>query len=263
MNLAWWSEHPFEFPLLLLTAVVTHLLMSFSQTLMHYVLGHRRLGGMFFRNHIHYHHVNYSKDHLVSLAYIKNHDDGNNTPFFMIPTREAALVFAQAHANQDSGRHVNAPHRLAAGEDKVGGVHSQCGERSLHDHVLTGRFSIQKSRQANNALRSDHSGLNTLSIDQTLVANSAALPSYPPQRASARPKVPARAGFAEMSTREQTTNFEFATSVTLLFESDSSDAVFLIYLRRVCPAIYGFLPKVLCRDPNPDKAPSPSISFPL
>jgi hypothetical protein len=85
MNLAWWSEHPFEFPLLLLTAVVTHLLMSFSQTLMHYVLGHRRLGGMFYRNHIHYHHVNYSKDHLVSLAYIKNHDDGNNTPFLMIP----------------------------------------------------------------------------------------------------------------------------------------------------------------------------------
>ena len=51
--------------------------------------------------------------------------------------------------------------------------------------------------------------------------------------------MPARAGFAEMSTREQTTNFEFATSVTLLFESDSSDAVFLIYLPWVCPAIYG------------------------
>ena len=85
MNLAWWSEHPFEFPLLLLTAVVTHFLMSFSQTLMHYVLGHRRLGDIFYRNHIHYHHVNYSKDHLVSLAYIKNHDDGNNTPFLMMP----------------------------------------------------------------------------------------------------------------------------------------------------------------------------------
>jgi sterol desaturase/sphingolipid hydroxylase (fatty acid hydroxylase superfamily) len=94
MNLAWWSEHPFEFPLLLLTAVVTHLLMSFSQTLMHYVLGHRRLGGMFYRNHIHYHHVNYPKDHLVSLAYIKNHDDGNNTPFFMIPV---ALMFSATY----------------------------------------------------------------------------------------------------------------------------------------------------------------------
>ena len=85
MNLAWWSEHPFEFPLLLLTAVFIHLLMSFSQTLMHYVLGHRRLGGMFYRNHIHYHHVNYSK---------LNHDDGNNTPFLMIP---AALMFSSIY----------------------------------------------------------------------------------------------------------------------------------------------------------------------
>ena len=51
MNLTWWSEHYSELPLLLLTAVVTHLLMSFSQTLMHYGLGHRQLGGIFFRNH--------------------------------------------------------------------------------------------------------------------------------------------------------------------------------------------------------------------
>jgi hypothetical protein len=85
MNLTWWSEHPSELPLIVLTAAVTHLLMSFSQTLMHYRLGHRRLGGIFFRNHIHYHHVHYSKGHLVSLAYIKNDDDGNNTPFFLIP----------------------------------------------------------------------------------------------------------------------------------------------------------------------------------
>ncbi len=83
MDLTWWSEHSSELPLLLLTAVVTHLLMSFSQTLMHYGLGHRQLGGIFFRNHIHFHHVHYSKDHLVSLVHIKN--DGNNTPFFLIP----------------------------------------------------------------------------------------------------------------------------------------------------------------------------------
>ena len=83
MNLAWLSEHPSELPLLLLTAVVTHLLMSLSQTLMHYGLGHQRLGGIFFRNHIRFHHVHYSKDHLVSPVHIKN--DGNNTPFFLIP----------------------------------------------------------------------------------------------------------------------------------------------------------------------------------
>jgi Fatty acid hydroxylase superfamily len=85
MNLAWWGEHPGEFPLLLLTAVVTHLLMSFSQTLMHYGLGHRQLGGIFYRNHIQFHHVNYSKGHLASLKYIKKDGDGNNTPFFLIP----------------------------------------------------------------------------------------------------------------------------------------------------------------------------------
>src|SRR5271165_1617466 len=85
MNLTWWSEHPAELPLLLLTAVITHLLMSFCQTLMHYRLGHRPLGGILFRNHIHFHHVNYSKDHLASPVYIKNDGDGNNTPFFLIP----------------------------------------------------------------------------------------------------------------------------------------------------------------------------------
>jgi sterol desaturase/sphingolipid hydroxylase (fatty acid hydroxylase superfamily) len=92
MNLAWWSEHPSELPLLLLTVVVTHLLISFSQTLMHYGLGHRRLGGIFFRNHIRYHHVHYSKDQLVSRVHIKN--DGNNTPFFVIPV---ALMIASTY----------------------------------------------------------------------------------------------------------------------------------------------------------------------
>ncbi|MFL6353839.1 MAG: hypothetical protein ACJ74Z_18595 [Bryobacteraceae bacterium] len=92
MDLVWWSEHPSELPLLLLTAVVTHLLISFSQTLMHYGLGHRRLGGILFRNHIHYHHVHYSKGHLVSLVHTKN--DGNNTPFFLIPI---ALMIASTY----------------------------------------------------------------------------------------------------------------------------------------------------------------------
>jgi hypothetical protein len=32
---------------------------------------------------------------------------------------KAELVLAQADANQDGGRHVDAPNRLAAGEDKV------------------------------------------------------------------------------------------------------------------------------------------------
>jgi hypothetical protein len=43
-----------ELPLILMTAVATHLVMSFSQTLMHYKLGHHPMGGKFFRNHINF-----------------------------------------------------------------------------------------------------------------------------------------------------------------------------------------------------------------
>lgn len=70
-------------PEILLTAIATHLITSFAQTLMHYKLGHHPMGGHFFRNHINFHHVYYSKDHLVSPVYLGN--EGNNTPFFLIP----------------------------------------------------------------------------------------------------------------------------------------------------------------------------------
>ena len=46
-----------ELALLLVTAVATHLVMSFAQTLMHYKLGHHPMGGKFFRNHINFHHT--------------------------------------------------------------------------------------------------------------------------------------------------------------------------------------------------------------
>src|SRR5438270_13333347 len=72
-----------ELPLFLMTAVATHLVMSFAQTLMHYKLGHHPIGGKFFRNHINFHHTYYSKDHLVSRRYLS--DEGNNTPYFFIP----------------------------------------------------------------------------------------------------------------------------------------------------------------------------------
>jgi hypothetical protein len=72
-----------DIPLILLTAVATHLFMSFAQTLMHYKLGHHPMGGKFFRNHINFHHAYYSKDHLLSRTYLG--DEGNNTPFFFIP----------------------------------------------------------------------------------------------------------------------------------------------------------------------------------
>ena len=43
-----------ELPLFLMTAVATHLVISFAQTLMHYKLGHHPMGGGLFRNHINF-----------------------------------------------------------------------------------------------------------------------------------------------------------------------------------------------------------------
>jgi sterol desaturase/sphingolipid hydroxylase (fatty acid hydroxylase superfamily) len=82
-----------ELPAFIATAIGTHLVMSGSQTLLHYTLGHRRIGGVFFRNHINFHHTYYRKGHLASADY--QGDAGNNTPFFLIPTAlaGAGLVF--------------------------------------------------------------------------------------------------------------------------------------------------------------------------
>jgi sterol desaturase/sphingolipid hydroxylase (fatty acid hydroxylase superfamily) len=76
-------HHLLELPLYLLVAVVTHLVISFAQTFMHYKLAHHPIGGKLFRNHVNFHHTYYSKDHLVSKIYLG--DAGNNTPFFLIP----------------------------------------------------------------------------------------------------------------------------------------------------------------------------------
>ena len=72
-----------EVSLFVVTIVGTHLMVSFSQTFLHYKLAHRPLGGKLFRNHINFHHSYYAKDHLVSASYIGK--DVNNTPFFFLP----------------------------------------------------------------------------------------------------------------------------------------------------------------------------------
>ncbi len=58
--------------------------MSGGQTLLHYGLGHRRLGGTLYRNHIRFHHTYYARGHLASPTY--RGEEGNNTPYFLIPT---------------------------------------------------------------------------------------------------------------------------------------------------------------------------------
>jgi hypothetical protein len=60
-----------------------HLLMSLGQTLFHRYLGHSRLGGRFFNNHIQFHHVHYAGNHVVSAHYLDNGD--HNTLFFLMP----------------------------------------------------------------------------------------------------------------------------------------------------------------------------------
>jgi sterol desaturase/sphingolipid hydroxylase (fatty acid hydroxylase superfamily) len=72
-----------ELPLIALTAICTHLVVSSGQTLFHYGFGHHRVGGIFYRNHIRFHHTHYAKGHLVSTIYRRN--QGNNTPYFLIP----------------------------------------------------------------------------------------------------------------------------------------------------------------------------------
>jgi hypothetical protein len=81
-----------EIPLFALVIVGTHLVVSGGQTVMHCWIGHRRIGGALFRNHINFHHARYRRGHLVSTARLK--EDGNNTPFFLLPVAlVAALVF--------------------------------------------------------------------------------------------------------------------------------------------------------------------------
>jgi sterol desaturase/sphingolipid hydroxylase (fatty acid hydroxylase superfamily) len=80
----WARWFPSGVPLFVLTAICTHLVISCSQTLFHYGLGHHRIGGIFYRNHIRFHHTHYAKGHLVSSAHRRN--EGNNTPYFLIPT---------------------------------------------------------------------------------------------------------------------------------------------------------------------------------
>ena len=69
--------------LFLMTAVATHLIMSFGQTLLHYKVAHHPIGGKLFRNHINFHHAHYADDHLVSQTYLGA--EGNITPYFFIP----------------------------------------------------------------------------------------------------------------------------------------------------------------------------------
>jgi hypothetical protein len=82
--------------LFLVTAVGTHLMMSFGQTLIHYKVAHHPIGGKIYHNHLNFHHTHYSDDHLVSGTYLG--DEGNTTPYFFIP-----VLLAQYFCGNGSG----------------------------------------------------------------------------------------------------------------------------------------------------------------
>src|ERR1700722_6090550 len=83
MMAGWIHWSLIEVPLFVAVVASTHLVMSFAQTLMHYRLGHRPMGGGLFRNHINYHHAHYARGHLTTTT--PEGKEGNNTPYFFIP----------------------------------------------------------------------------------------------------------------------------------------------------------------------------------
>jgi hypothetical protein len=83
MMAGWVHWSLIEVPLFVAVVASTHLVMSFAQTLMHYRLGHRPMGGGLFRNHINYHHAHYARGHLTTTT--PEGKEGNNTPYFFIP----------------------------------------------------------------------------------------------------------------------------------------------------------------------------------
>ena len=90
MTVDWARWCLFEILPLILTITFTHLTISGGQTLMHRWLGHRRIGGALFRNHIRFHHARYVRGRLVATA--DPGKEGNNTPFFFIPVFLVAAV---------------------------------------------------------------------------------------------------------------------------------------------------------------------------
>jgi sterol desaturase/sphingolipid hydroxylase (fatty acid hydroxylase superfamily) len=83
MSILWWTPLSIDALLYCFTAMIAHLSMSLGQTLFHQYLGHRRLGGRFFKNHMQFHHAQYSGNHVVSAQYLDN--GANNTLYFLFP----------------------------------------------------------------------------------------------------------------------------------------------------------------------------------
>lgn len=80
-----------------MTAVATAYAGSFLQASLHLLLGHNRIGGILFRNHIHFHHSDYSEHILTTDKYTK--ERASNTGYYLVPAAIVTLVgfFALPH----------------------------------------------------------------------------------------------------------------------------------------------------------------------
>ena len=72
------------------TVVITTLLATFIQSALHFVLGHHRIGGWFFRNHVKCHHTIYSGRKLATAEY--EDEETSLTLFYFFPCAAACLT---------------------------------------------------------------------------------------------------------------------------------------------------------------------------
>ena len=143
-----------ELPLLLLTAVGTHLAVSFSQTFLHYRLAHRPLGAKFFRDHINYHHTIYAKDHLVSETHQR--EPGNLTPFLLnfpssrseqVPTSSCRWTSSSCRlplARPRSTRTSSSTRNITRKDHGLGDLPGSSGSRNFTSCITVMRTAISR-----------------------------------------------------------------------------------------------------------------------
>jgi sterol desaturase/sphingolipid hydroxylase (fatty acid hydroxylase superfamily) len=73
-----------------ITAVATACVGSFLQASLHLLLGHNRVGGVLFRNHVRYHHCDYSDPVFTTSKYIN--ERASNTPYYLVPAGLVTLI---------------------------------------------------------------------------------------------------------------------------------------------------------------------------
>jgi sterol desaturase/sphingolipid hydroxylase (fatty acid hydroxylase superfamily) len=156
MTPAWGWPLLFDSLVFVVTMLLTHLVISGGQTLMHSLLGHRRIGGFLFRAHIKFHHAHYTRGRLVSATSHRN--GGNNTPYFVIPVLlvAAAMYFLLPP-------HLFIAMSLASAASFYAHVHF---DKAYHaQHCYLGRFAWFRRKQQLHFVHHLHADSNFAVID--------------------------------------------------------------------------------------------------